>query len=101
MKVRRVTEIIDDLKSGCFLAFQPEGIDRVYECDGMRRADVSYQAERLVEVSFNCDHLRAVYERLRQFAKRDLPFGNEDAAPHAGSRRIGGRSSGCVSCRSA
>ena len=84
MHVRRVTERVDDLERAGLLALDPVRVDRVH--DGHRSLvdrESRTIVERLVEVPADLQHLRAVDERLRELAERDVAFGDEHDARDA------------------
>src|SRR5665213_163512 len=61
--------------------------------------ELSREVERLIEVAANLKNLRAVDDRLGQFAERDLALGDEDHALHVGLGRVRGRRGGRVARR--
>ena len=56
----------------------------------MAVGELAHELERLVEVAAQGDHARAVHERLRELAGRDLALGHEHGAAQPGARGVGG-----------
>ena len=82
--VGRVAEHVDDLERGGLLPLDAERVDRV---DDRRRRPRSPSSrtivERVVEVAADRHDPRAVDERLRELAQRDVPLGDHDRARSA------------------
>src|SRR4051794_27574011 len=87
--VGRVTERLDDLERRGLLALDAEGVDRVHDRHAVDVAECTHDVEGLVEVPADLDDLRAVDERLRELAERDLALGDHDTTGDAGARGVG------------
>ena len=72
MHGRRVAEHVDDLERGRLLALDAQRVDRVHDLDARLLAELAHDVERVVEVAVHGHHARAVDERLRELAQRDL-----------------------------
>ena len=62
----------------------------------MRVAYRTNQAQGVVKVAIDRQHLGAVDERLRQFAERDLAARDDDRTGEAGAGGVGGGGSGGI-----
>ncbi len=90
-----------DLERGRLLAFDAELVDRVDEHDRVGVGQLAHERERLVEVALERDHARAVHQRLRHLALRDLALGHDHRAGDARARRVRGGARGGVAGRGA
>src|SRR5690606_4174922 len=87
-----VTEGVDDLEGGGLLALEPEGVDRVDQGDRVVLGERPHDGQAVVEVAVHRHQGGPVDDRLGQFARGDLPGGQDDGAaqPGAGGVRGGG-----------
>ena len=89
--VGRASQRPADLERAGLLPFDPVRVHRVHERDRVVLDEVARDDERFIEVRVDLDQLRAVHERLRELAQRDLPLGDEHGALDPGFRRVRGR----------
>ena len=75
-----VAELVEDLERRRLLALEAERVDRVDERDRVLGRQLAHELERLVEVAAQRDHARAVHQRLRELAGRDLALGHDHRA---------------------
>src|SRR6478735_6353088 len=85
-----VAERVDDLEARGLLALDACRVDRVDELDGVGLGELACEGQAVVEVAVDLQQRGPVGDRLAQLAHRDLAVGHEDAARHAGLRRVGG-----------
>ena len=86
----RLAELLDHLERRGLLALDPVRVDRVDELDRVLLRELADERERVVEVAADGDHARAVHQRLRELADRDLALGHDHGAAHPGPRGVGG-----------
>ena len=72
MKVRRLTKLVDHLERRRLLAIDPHRVDAVHDLHLAGLAQFSDDSQRVVKIALDRDRRRAVHQRLRQFAQRDL-----------------------------
>ena len=85
------SELLDQLEGRRLLALDAELVDRVDERDRVALDQLADERQRLVEVAAQRDHPRAVHQRLRELAGRDLALGDDHRAADPRARRVGGR----------
>jgi hypothetical protein len=83
--------VVNHLKGGRLLAFDPIGVEGVDQGDGLCLGNLSDDVKGLIEVSFDLDDPGAVGHGLGQLAEGNLSLGNENVGLHP---RLGGIS-GC------
>ncbi len=88
--VGRVAERVAHLEGGGLLAVDAVGVDRVDQRRRVVLRQRAAQVEAVVEVALHLQQLRAVNERLRQLAERDLALGHEDRAGQPALGGVGG-----------
>ena len=80
VNVGRFAERVADLERGGLLPFDAERVDRVHDRHAAAFAELAHEVERVVEVAADRHDLRAVDERLRELAERDVTVGDDDGA---------------------
>jgi hypothetical protein len=101
-RVGRVAQRLADLEREGLLALEPVGVERVEQVDALLlHGELDHELHRVVEVAFDLRDLGAVGDRLREFAERDLPGGEEDERGQPGAGGVGGHGGGGVAGRGA
>ncbi len=80
--VGRVAERVADLERGGLLTFDAERVDRVDDRDPAPLPQLAHDAQRVVEAAADRHDLRAVDQRLRELAQRDVTVGDDDGREH-------------------
>jgi hypothetical protein len=92
MHVRRDAQSVDDLERRRFLPFDAHRVDGVDQRDSWEvSCYLPGQFQAVVEVAVNLNDFRAVHDRLRQLAHRNLALRYEHRAGHAGAGGVGRR----------
>ena len=95
-------ERVDDLERRGLLAFDAEWVDGVDQRDGREvGGELAGQLQAVVEVAVDLDDLRAVHDRLRELAHRNLALRHQHRTRDACPRRIRRGRRRCVARRRA
>ena len=91
MKIRRVTEIIDNFKRGRLLASNAIRVNRVHNGKFLLVTELAHNSERIIEVSVNRHNLSAVRERLNEFSSGDFSGRQHDRTWDVSAGGVGRR----------
>ena len=78
--------LLRHLERDRLLTFQTKRVDRVEQIKPRPVRHFAHQPHRVVEIAVDLQHDRAVIERLREFAERDLARRDEDERLYFGAR---------------
>ncbi len=96
MKVRRLAKLVDHLERRRLLALDPHRVDAVHDLHLAGLTQLADDPQRIVEVALDRNRRRAVHQRLRQFAQRDIAVRQQHDALDPGAGRVGRRRGGRV-----
>ena len=88
MRVGRFAERVADFERRGLLPLDAERVDRVHDGHAAALTELAHDVERVVEAATHRHHLRAVNERLRELAERNVTVGNDDGSNHSRARRV-------------
>ncbi len=88
---RGLPQLVAYLEGSRLLSFNSIRIERIHQGDGIILRDLPDDAQSLVEVSLNLDHLGTMEHRLGEFTQGNLPFRNDNIGPQTCPGGIGGR----------
>ena len=88
MEIRGVSKFFNNLKSGCFLTFDPVRIDRIDDGNALESAEFTDEPQGIVKATTQGDDLCSVKVRLHELAACDLARREQDRAKDAGAGGI-------------
>ncbi len=92
MKIRSVSEFLDDFERSGLLSLDAIRIYRVDDGDPLEPAEFANEPQGIIEIAAQGDYFCAIKVGLNKFSAGDLAGGEKDRAEHARPGRIGRRS---------